>query len=81
MNINIFSVLYVVGSIFIANLTIEKVMPGLTQTFGLTDQQELWVLMLIVWSIGYWGHALKVGMINLTKTEVEETNDKKQKTS
>lgn len=59
IQISVFGVIFAVVSILVAKFVTSSVAPFLQQTLDLTQKQEQWIFLLLVWAIGYWGYALK----------------------
>ncbi len=59
IQISVFSVIFAVVSILVAKFVTSSVAPFLQKTLDLTQKQEQWIFLLLVWAIGYWGYALK----------------------
>ncbi len=59
IQISVFGVIFAVVSILVARFVTSSVAPFLQKTLDLTQKQEEWIFLLLVWAIGYWGYALK----------------------
>ncbi|MCF2902533.1 hypothetical protein L1267_19370 [Pseudoalteromonas sp. OFAV1] len=77
IQISVFGVIFAVVSILVAKFVTSAVAPFLQKTLDLTQKQEQWIFLLLVWAIGYWGHALK----NLVGTFISNQKSKKANTT
>ena len=59
IQISVFGVIFAVVSILVAKFVTSSVAPFLQKTLDLTQKQEQWIFLLLVWAIGYWGYALQ----------------------
>ena len=59
IQISVLGVVFAVASILVARFATSSVAPFLQKTLDLTQKQEEWIFLLLVWAIGYWGYALK----------------------
>jgi len=59
IQISVLGVVFAVVSIIFARFVTSSVAPFLQETLDLTQKQEEWIFLLLVWAIGYWGYALK----------------------
>lgn len=77
IQISVFSVIFAVVSILFARFVTNSFAPFLKQTLDLTQKQEDWIFLLLIWAIGYWGYALK----NKTSIFIAQNKSKKISTA
>ena len=80
IQISVFGVIFAVVSILVAKFVTSSVAPFLQKTLDLTQKQEQWIFLLLVWVIGYWGYALqnKIGTF-IAQQKSKKTSVAKQK--
>ena len=78
IQISVFGVTFAIISILFAKFLTNALAPFLQRTLDLTDKQEQWIFLLLIWSIGYWGYALQKeisSFVSKRKTKKEFIRD------
>ncbi|WP_156500127.1 hypothetical protein [Ectothiorhodospira sp. BSL-9] len=78
IQISVFGVAFAVASVLFAKFVTDTAAPFLQKTLDLTDKQEQWIFLLLIWAIGYWGYALqsKIRLLASQRKEAKELSIK-----